>query len=170
MKNIKFNILFLVFLLINSSLIFSQIHRRADIEIKKVFSIENYQLDRVINQNFEDFLSKRLLLIKTNNEKIGYAYLGTAPSQTKYFDYIVLFDKDLVIQSIKILVYREDYGGEIGSKRWLNQFIGKTFFDKFIYRKNVAAISGATISVNSMTDAVNDILSYLKSLKNKGVI
>ena len=95
--------------------------------------------------------------------------MGTAPSQTKYFAYVVLFDKDLVIRSIKILVYREDYGGEIGSKRWLSQFIGKTFFDKFIYRKNVAAISGATISVNSMTDAVNDILVYLKDLKNQGV-
>jgi len=39
----------------------------------------------------------------------------------------------------------------------------------FIYRKNVAAISGATISVNSMTNAVNDILVYLKELKNQGV-
>jgi len=155
--------------LINSSFAFSQIHRRADKEIKKVFSVENYQLDRAINQNYEDFLTKRLLSINSDDQKIGYAYLGTAPSQTKYFDYVVLFDKDLVIRSIKILVYREDYGGEIGSKRWLSQFIGKTFFDKFIYRKNVAAISGATISVNSMTDAVNDILIYLKDLKNQGV-
>ena len=155
--------------MINSSFAFSQIHWRADKEIKKVFSVENYQLDRAINQNYEDFLTKRLLSINSDDQKIGYAYLGTAPSQTKYFDYVVLFDKDLVIRSIKILVYREDYGGEIGSKRWLNQFIGKTFFDKFIYRKNVAAISGATISVNSMTDAVNDILVYLKDLKNQGV-
>jgi Na+-translocating ferredoxin:NAD+ oxidoreductase RnfG subunit len=96
--------------------------------------------------------------------------LGTAPSQTKYFDYIVIFDDNLTIQSIKILVYREDYGGEIGSKRWLSQFKGKGLIERFKYRKNIAAISGATISVNSITDAVNDILSYLTSLKTQGVI
>jgi len=89
LKKIKLNILFLVFLLINSSFAFSQIHRRADKEIKKVFSVENYQLDRAINQNYEDFLTKRLLSINSDDQKIGYAYLGTAPSQTKYFDYVV---------------------------------------------------------------------------------
>ena len=88
-------------------------------------------MERAINQNFEDFLSKRLLSIISNNQKIGYAYLGTAPSQTKYFDYIVIFDDNLTIQSIKILVYREDYGGEIGSKRWLSQFIGKGLIERF---------------------------------------
>ena len=82
---------------------------------------------------------------------------------------MILFDPSFTIKKASVLIYREDYGGEIGSKRWLSQFIGKTFFDKFIYRKNVAAISGATISVNSMTDAVNDILVYLKDLKNQGV-
>ena len=113
----KATFLILVYLLINSSFAFTQINKKADKEIKKVFSIDNYQLERAINQNFEDFLSKRLLSIISNNQKIGYAYLGTAPSQTKYFDYIVIFDDNLTIQSIKILVYREDYGGEIGSKR-----------------------------------------------------
>jgi Na+-translocating ferredoxin:NAD+ oxidoreductase RnfG subunit len=166
----KATFLILVYLLINSSFAFTQINKKADKEIKKVFSIDNYQLERAINQNFEDFLSKRLLSIISNNQKIGYAYLGTAPSQTKYFDYIVIFDDNLTIQSIKILVYREDYGGEIGSKRWLSQFKGKGLIERFKYRKNIAAISGATISVNSITDAVNDILSYLTSLKTQGVI
>ena len=82
----KNTFLILVYLLINSSFAFSQINKKADKEIKKVFSIENYQMERAINQNFEDFLSKRLLSIISDNQKIGYAYLGTAPSQTKYFD------------------------------------------------------------------------------------
>jgi len=149
---------------------YSQISNKADREIKKVFSIDNYELSKAVDQKIEDFLSKRLLKISNNSNKIGYAYLGTAPSQTKYFDYIVLFDQNLVIKSIKILVYREDYGGEIGGKNWLSQFIGKSLVDRFIYRKNIAAISGATISVNSITEAVNDILSYLTQLKNQGII
>lgn len=170
MKIKKYKLVILVFLLLGSLNSYSQISKKADREIKKVFSIDKYELSKAVDQKIEDFLSKRLLKISNDCNKIGYAYLGTAPSQTKYFDYLVLFDQNLVIKSIKILVYREDYGGEIGSKNWLSQFLGKTIVDRFIYRKNIAAISGATISVNSITEAVNDILSYLTQLKNQGII
>ena len=170
MKIKKYKLVILVFLLLGSLNSYSQISKKADREIKKVFSIDKYELSKAVDQKIEDFLSKRLLKISNDCNKIGYAYLGTAPSQTKYFDYLVLLDQNLVIKSIKILVYREDYGGEIASKNWLSQFLGKSIVDRFIYRKNIAAISGATISVNSITEAVNDILSYLTQLKNQGII
>ena len=63
-----------------------------------------------------------------------------------------------ILTKTKILVYREDYGGEIGSKRWLKQFIGKTPNDELRYQQNIVAIYRATISVSSMTSAVNDLL------------
>ena len=140
MKTKKYKLVILIFLLLGSLNSYSQISNKADREIKKVFSIEKYELSKAVDQKIEDFLSKRLLKISNDCNKIGYAYLGTAPSQTKYFDYLVLFDQNLVIKSIKILVYREDYGGEIGSKNWLSQFLGKSIVDRFIYRKNIAAI------------------------------
>ena len=59
------------------------------------------------------------------------------------------------------MVYREDYGGEIGSNRWLKQFAGKSINTDFSVGENVAAISGATISVYSMTHAVNELLSEM---------
>ena len=90
---------------------------------------------------------------------LGYAFLGYAPSKTDTFDYLVIFDVEFVIKNIKVLVYREDYGGEIGSKRWLRQFVGKNPDVSFDYGQNIAAISGATISVQSMTRAVNSLLS-----------
>jgi len=170
MKIKKYKLVILVFLLLGSLNSYSQISKKADREIKKVFSIEKYELSKAVDHKIEDFLTKRLLKISNDSNKIGYAYFGTAPSQTKYFDYLVLFDQNLIIKSIKILVYREDYGGEIESKNWLSQFLGKSIVDRFIYRKNIAAISGATISVNSLTEAVNDILSYLTQLKNQGII
>jgi len=170
MKAKKYKLVILIFLLLGSLNSYSQISKKADREIKKVFSIEKYELSKAVDHKIEDFLTKRLLKISNDSNKIGYAYFGTAPSQTKYFDYLVLFDQNLIIKSIKILVYREDYGGEIESKNWLSQFLGKSIVDRFIYRKNIAAISGATISVNSITEAVNNILSYLTQLKNQGII
>ena len=70
----------------------------------------------------------------------------------------------------KVLVYREDYGGEIGSKRWLKQFIGKTQHDELRYGDNIVAISGATISVRSMTHAMNNILASLKIIHEKNIL
>ena len=90
---------------------------------------------------------------------LGYAFLGYAPSKTDTFDYLVVFDSEFIIKNMKVLVYREDYGGEIGSKRWLRQFVGKNPEARFDYGQNIAAISGATISVQSMTRAVNTLLA-----------
>ena len=108
--------------------------------------------------------------IENNNQLLGYAYLAKAPSKTAQFDYLVLLDKDLVVLKTKVLIYREEYGGEIGSKRWLKQFIGKTQNDSLRYGDNIIAISGATISVRSMTNAMNNLLESLKILHSKGIL
>ncbi|MBL4724419.1 MAG: FMN-binding protein, partial [Lutibacter sp.] len=75
-----------------------------------------------------------------------------------------------IVSKIKILVYREDHGGEIGSKRWLKQFIGKTSSNNLKYQKNIAAISGATISAKSMTHEVNKLLKTIGILNNKQLL
>ena len=97
----------------------------------------------------------------------GYAFIGTAPSKTDSFEYLVLLDKDLVIVKAKVLVYREDYGGEIGSKRWLSQFISKNRDSILGYGEEITAISGATISVKSMTASINHFLYSLKEFNNE---
>jgi Na+-translocating ferredoxin:NAD+ oxidoreductase RnfG subunit len=95
----------------------------------------------------------------------GYFYIGKAPSKTDHFDYMVLFDKDLNVVKTKVLIYREDYGNEIGSKRWLKQFIGKTSSDSLKYGQDIDAISGATISASSMTFAMSSLLKTVAILK-----
>ena len=93
-------------------------------------------------------------------------FLGNAPSQTETFDYMVIFNNDLSIRKIKVLIYRESWGGEIGSNRWLRQFVNANKGDEFIYRKNISAISGATISVKSMTQSINNLLEEIEVLHN----
>ena len=100
--------------------------------------------------------------IHAQNVLQGYAFIGTAPSKTDSFEYLVLLDKDLVIVKAKVLVYREDYGGEIGSKRWLSQFISKNRDSILGYGEEITAISGATISVKSMTASINHFLVFFK--------
>lgn len=136
------------------------------------------KMRKVVAQNFPEsqiqltdvsgdvtFKYGQLFQVLSQNELLlGYAFLGNAPSKTDTFDYLVVFDTTFIIKNIKVLVYREDYGGEIGSKRWLRQFTGKDPNAHFDYGQNIAAISGATISVRSMTRAINSLLSdILKS-------
>ena len=67
-------------------------------------------------------------------------------------------------------MYREDYGGEIGSKRWLKQFNGKGKNDNIEYEKDIIAISGATLSAKSMTVAMNNLLKTITILHNNKAI
>lgn len=83
-------------------------------------------------------------------------YIGFAPSKFENFDFMVLLDKTNKVKLVRVLVYRENYGSEISSKRWLKQFIGMTEPKQF-----VDAISGATISVNSMKYSVNKLINKL---------
>lgn len=139
-------------------------------EIKKTFSIEKFKIDAVL---ISDAINTQLpykikpttfFKIISEDVLLGYAFVDKAPSKTDSFDYLILLDKNLIVAKIKVLVYREDYGAEIGSKRWLKQFIGKTKKNKLQYGNNIMAISGATISANSMTKAVNRFLKNLEFL------
>jgi Na+-translocating ferredoxin:NAD+ oxidoreductase RnfG subunit len=86
-----------------------------------------------------------------------------APSRTDTFDYLLILDQNFVLTKAKILIYREDYGGEISSKRWLSQFYEKPLDTQFQVGESVSGISGATISVRSMTQSVNVVFSFLKN-------
>ncbi len=147
--------------------------KQIDKEILSVFGIESYSREEVY---FDEDINKSLLLefgnenfyrISNDKNQIGYFYYGNAISKADTFDYLVIFDNELIIKKIKILAYREDYGGEIGSKRWLKQFNDLSKEDTVVYGKNIKAISGATISARSMTIAINELLQSIAILQNK---
>lgn len=66
-----------------------------------------------------------LFEITSDGTSLGYVYVGVAPSLKKTFDYVVLLTPELSVKKSKILIYREDHGRQVGSQRWLKQFIGK---------------------------------------------
>ena len=86
------------------------------------------------------------------------------------FDYLIILGLDLKIIDSKVLVYRENWGGEIGSKRWLKQFKYKGKDDRLKYMQDISAISGATISVKSMIETVNLFLDSVNKLNQNSVL
>ena len=134
--------------------------------VAEYFEIDAFDLkksEKELNLPTSNFLIEyKLLDIQTASDEVGHVFLGRAPSKTDAFDYILLFDKDWSLVKAKVFVYREDYGGEIGSKRWLRQFYGYSSPKKFKIGEDIAAISGATISVQSMTRSVNHVMQHHK--------
>lgn len=142
-------------------------------EINSVFNIESFT-KKPIDVNTE--LNKTLPILITNtnffkinstDELLGYYYFGKAYGKADYFDFIVIFDKELIVSKVKVVAYREDHGGEVGSKRWLRQFEGVSSDKTLKYQHDIAGISGATISVKSMMNEVNKLLKTVDVLAEK---
>ncbi len=168
-------IIFILFLgaIFSGFTVSKKIEKLISKQIKSVFKIENYTKEPIFVSNEINntlpiqITENNFFKISNANQLLGYYYFGKAFGKADYFDFIVIFDKNLTVSKIKILVYREDRGGEIGSKRWLRQFIGKSKGEFLKYQKDIAAISGATISVKSMTTEVNKILKTVGILYTK---
>lgn len=174
MKNI---FLLLLVLLFTGFIIPEKVMKKADKEIAKYYEIEEFskvtiQVSEEINSMTpSEFGKSNFFSIHKNDQLLGYGYIGSAPSKTADFDYLVLFDSNLIIIKSKVLIYREEYGGEIGSKRWLKQFNGESInSNKLVYGQHIIPISGATISVRSMNNSINELLISLKELKNQKII
>ncbi len=149
-----------------------KIEKKIDKEILIIFDSDVYSKELIsIEEEIEKSLPLRFnngnfYKIIIDENLVGYFYYGQAPTKTDVFDYVVIFDENMIIKKIKVLIYREDYGGEISSKRWLKQFNKLTMNDSVTYRKEIKGISGATISARSMTITINKLLQSLTIIQN----
>jgi len=105
-----------------------------------------------------------------NGKLLGYLWLSQSYGKFDDFDYMVIFNPDLFIKRSSVLVYREDYGGEIGAKRWLAQFENKSNGKGMEYAKDIQAISGATISTRSICYGIKQLSLHMQELKHKGML
>ncbi len=154
----------------------ARLKQKLDSAVQSTFELEQFRLTQVsvapeIDSRTPVSLDEdHLFQITAGDRLMGYAYLGEAPSMKNVFDYVVLLNPDLSIRKSKVLIYREDYGRQIGSQRWLRQFIGIKPGDPIRYGEEVDAISGATISAKSMTKAVKEVMESLAILKSENVL
>ena len=81
--------------------------------------------------------------------------------------FMVILNIDGSIISSTIIKYRESYGGEIGNARWLAQFNHYNPDSTYKIGKDIDAITGATISVNSVTKGIQKIVLLFPYVKDK---
>ena len=165
-----------------SSLLFTSfglpknIEKKVQKELEKTFQLTGFSLNPIrISDTLSAELPKKIndynfFKISKDDDSLGYVFVDEALAKTSNFDYLVVFNTELKIINTKVLVYREEYGGEIGSKRWLKQFIGKTGGDRVDHETNIDGIAGATISVRSMTHALDELLQTIGILQKNQVL
>lgn len=95
---------------------------------------------------------------ETNGKIDGWAFVQHTIGKHKPMTYMVGVDPDGEITNVEVLVYRESRGSEVGKKRFNYQYQGKTIDDPIRINRDVINISGATMSVRSMSAGVKRAL------------
>lgn len=138
------------------------------IEYEKV-RIENNLRNEIEKKAGQKFFADEIYFYKLfNDNRIkGYALLDNVYGKSLPITFLVMFDLNGKILCSEIIKYREPYGGAIQSKEWNSQFSGKDDQSDFVVGKDISSISGATISVNSVTKGIKKLTLLIKSLLKK---
>ena len=104
--------------------------------------------------------------IKEAGSLEAIAVLDNVYGKSMPITFMVIFDLDGKIIRSEIVKYREQYGGGVSSDQWNEQFKSKDANSSFNIGSDIAAISGATISVNSVTKGIRKLTLIFNSIKN----
>ncbi|MCK4746048.1 MAG: FMN-binding protein [Bacteroidales bacterium] len=113
------------------------------------------------NYSSQDTLFK---LIGMESTHLGYLLLSSAKGRFDFFDFMVIYTRELELVELRILVYRSEQGSQVTSRVWLKQFYGSPPFENKQYGSDVNALSGATFSAKSLTEQVNRLNSLMMEL------
>jgi hypothetical protein len=95
---------------------------------------------------------------ETGSQIDGYALIQNTIGKHKPMTYMVWIDHTGHVLNIELLVFREARGSEVRTKRFNVQYEGKTALDPVRINKDIINISGATMSVRSMTAGIKRVL------------
>lgn len=88
----------------------------------------------------------------------GYALVQNTIGKHKPMTYMVGVDDTGRVLNVELLVFREARGSEVRTKRFNVQYEGKTVLDPVRINKDIINISGATMSVRSISAGVKRAL------------
>ena len=122
----------------------------------------------VQNQVKQAFFSDQLYFwkISQNDTIIAYAFLDNVKGKSMPITFMVILNKNGTIINSSVIKYRESYGGEIGNRRWLEQFNKKNKKSSYEPGKEIDGITGATISVNSLSKGIRKIVLLFDQVKD----
>jgi hypothetical protein len=102
----------------------------------------------------------KLAAAMAGDRLVGYVVTDSVIGKFELIDYAVALTPEGEIKDIEILSYREAHGGEVRTKAWRNQFVGKTASAPLAINDDIANISGATLSCTHLSDGIRRIATF----------
>ena len=90
---------------------------------------------------------------------MGVMTIGNEIGRSYPITFMVVINLDGTVKDVEIMVYREPHGWEVRFESFLSQFFGRNGGDPF---DNINNITGATLSVRSMTKGVKKAVAEFK--------
>jgi Na+-translocating ferredoxin:NAD+ oxidoreductase RnfG subunit len=91
---------------------------------------------------------------------LGWVVVDEVIGKHEYITYATAISPAGAVLGIEIMSYRETKGGEVRNPKWRAQFTGMTLArDKIRLGKDIANISGATLSCRNLTDGMKRLLA-----------
>lgn len=164
-----FTLLFIFISLLLSSVITDKTLKQIEEQFPNSISINHskYKIQKTSVRTIQNIVRQKffrpevnLWVITDKDSSKYYAILDNVKGKSLPITFLTIFNSSSQVHYASIIKYREGYGGEVGNKKWLNQFINYT--DSSIYKvgNDISGITGATISVHSVTKGIRK-LSYL---------
>lgn len=95
---------------------------------------------------------------KTDGKVDGYALIDEQIGKVEPITFITRINPNGKVSQVEIMVYRESHGGEVATKRFLNQFREKSFNDEIRLHGNVVSVTGATLSSQALVTGIRRAL------------
>jgi len=112
----------------------------------------------------------KVLAARKGGATLGHVVIQNVLGRSEQITLAVGVDPDGKVRRMEILSYRESHGGEVRMSAWRRQFEGKTAASPLKVGKDIAAISGATISCNNVTEGVRQIVAMLDQARREGLL
>ena len=152
-----------------SFLISSEIMNKTEVAIKEFLpnhisishkihkiSKESKKSQNVVKQKF--FRNElNVWKIQMSDSTYNYAILDNVKGKSMPITFLTIFNSNKQLTNTSIIKYREAYGGEVGSRSWLNQFINYSDTSNYKIGNGISGISGATISVHSVSKGIHKL-------------
>lgn len=93
--------------------------------------------------------------IRDGSKVLAFAVLDHTVAKVKPISFLALYNLQGQLITSEVIKYRESHGDKVCRPKWLAQFRGKKAGDSWVVGKDIDGISGATLSVHSMTQALH---------------
>jgi Na+-translocating ferredoxin:NAD+ oxidoreductase subunit G len=93
-----------------------------------------------------------------DGQMLGWMVVDEVIGKHEFITYATAISPAGSVLGVEIMSYRETHGGQIRDASWRAELVGKTLADPLRLGKDVANISGATLSCRNVLDGVKRLL------------